>query len=56
MRFNSYDFRMNRLAERLRLVFISLTDVAAYSSPGEANLKPLRIFLKMAIWQRTVIK
>ena len=32
MRFNSYFIRMNRFAEILRLVFISLIDIAAYSS------------------------
>ena len=37
MRFNGSIIRMNRFAELLRLVFISLTDIAAYSSLREAN-------------------
>jgi hypothetical protein len=36
MRFNIHIIRMNRFAEILRLVFISLIDISAYTPQAEA--------------------
>lgn len=36
MRFNNFISRMNRFADILRLVFISLIDISAYTPQAEA--------------------